>query len=552
MGILFLCFVFSIFSSSSLAAGTSNFDTSSTPISLSYGTIPPKGQSITEPITGATVTRRTNVAELLPNLPNHAMVVYSRFTPTNTSGEYLLVHGTNSTSCWVVRLSDNSVVAKLFKADGKEIGETSEIRWDYSGSYPYRVYFVDGMKFYQMDVLKENGSPTLIRDFSSDFPSAVSIMNDVEGDSSNDSRFWAWQLLGAYSYSLGTFPRIAFIVYDKQSNSIVGKFLPSNNPNYAASSLPKPNMVEISPLGTKVLLHYGRAQNRAFTFPGPWISDGNGIYHMTGYKAVSAGNSYFSYVRSNGTDLTILQESSGAATSITAPGQVSINSSRDTIWLRLPDSSDPSSHVITGNWGSRPWDAGTEFDGPHVFNLDFTNPIKVSADETHSGWCFDNTGKEVFLSQDNTRDKIQACWIDGTGGAYPANCIDVLDHSSDLGYTNFHFGKFYTNIRGWFQMSTYDNRINQWSYNTILMVQLKPRVDGPKIWRITPTFNQYSGNYRDESSAALGYDGKSLWWTANWGNAANDHGEVFSVSLPNNWVDFKQDINIPGKPRLTK
>lgn len=113
--------------------------------------MPAKGGTHTDTTTGATFTRRSDVSEM--GSAAHGMIVYSRYSPSNSNGQYLLVHGDNSTSCYVYRLSDNVMVADLKRDATHQIGEVNEIRWDYTGAYPNRVYFVHGMSFYYMDVV---------------------------------------------------------------------------------------------------------------------------------------------------------------------------------------------------------------------------------------------------------------------------------------------------------------------------------------------------------------------------------------------------------------
>lgn len=494
------------------------------------------GGSYTEPVTGSTVVRRTDIATLTPDLPPNAMIVYSRYTPINTTGEYAIIHGTDSTSAWVLRLSDNTVIHKinpgpLVSASNDEIGEVHEIRWDYTGNYPTTIYFVYGMKFFKMDVVNDNDNSILVHDFSSDFPSGVKIINDVEGDSSNDSRYWAWQVLGTYSD--GNYPRLAFFTYDKTTDSILGTYDASDNPNYT-TELPKPNMVEISPDGDKVLLHYGRATDKPFTFDAnSWVNESGSVWSMYDYKSDSSGNSTFAYVKDDGVEVTKVGTYSGSAGDLTSAGQYTINSTENKIYIWLSDSSDPNSSVITGNWGNRPDDVGTVLDAPHVFDLDFTNPVQVSADETHSGWSYDLDGKQLFVSQDNTRDYFQACYT--TGEPYPDNCFDFLNHT-DIDWIGHHYSKFYDNTkRGWTLIGTYTTKSN-WAANQIIMVELKPLSENPRVWRVSPSYNDYQGDYRDEAAVALSFDGNSVFWTSNWNNPSTGHGEVYSVDLPPDWV----------------
>ena len=178
---------------------------------------PAKGSTIKDPVTGFRVTRVADAAELTGNYGGHrsaiSAIVYSRFTPVNTTGEYVLVHGDDSTSAWVYRVKDNQPVTilRFNPAQGeasRALGEVNELRWDYSGAHPYRLYFVGssitgtavageniGMSFYSTEIDPSTGqqaAPVLVHDFSHEFPglAGAEIMNDVEGDSSNDSRYW--------------------------------------------------------------------------------------------------------------------------------------------------------------------------------------------------------------------------------------------------------------------------------------------------------------------------------------------------------------------------
>lgn len=542
-----------VFNTATIASADSpsNYVIGTDVISPTYGSsTPSKGDTRTDSVTGASIVCRADHSELTPS-SNYSLVVYSRFTPSNTTDEYVLVHGANSTSIHVYRISDNTKVATLTYDSNSNhtIGEVNEVRWDYTGLFPTRVYFVRGMKFYQMDVLTENGQPTLIRDFTADFPGAVKIINDVEGDSSNDSRYWAWQVLDPYSN--GNYPVRAIIVYDKQSDSILGTLNPSDVGH--VGSLPRPNMVEISPLGNKVITHYGAASTHPSTLSGTWTAVGGDVWLLTGYKAFTSGNNVFATVTADGVSLTKTTEGTGSAADITTDNQYASNSTTDLFWVRLAGGADPNSQTIIADWGTRPDDVGTSIDAPHAWDFDFTNPINISVSETHSGWAFDASGKEWFVSQNNKTDWIEARDI-LTGTA-----INILYHG-DLGWTNgFHFGKFYNRaLRGWFLMSTYSTSSSMWGNNQLMMVELKATADSPIVWRIAPTYNNYQGSYRDEGPAALSYDGKSVYVTANWGTA-NGTGEVYQFLLPGSWYEhFPGDLHpdkkapsVPSNLRLT-
>lgn len=198
-------------------------------IAPSYGQVPARGEARVDPATGATLTRLTDKPG--------SLIVYSRFSPTNSDGTLLLVHGEDSTSSYVQKVTGE--VVRRYDA----LGENHELRWDYSGAHPSRLYYVKGMQLHCLDVLA--GTDTLVRDFASDFPGGSYICNDVEGDSSNDSRYWCFMVMKVVQQ--GSYPALAVFTYDREADAILGTL--RNPPS-------RPNMVEVSPLGTHALVHW--------------------------------------------------------------------------------------------------------------------------------------------------------------------------------------------------------------------------------------------------------------------------------------------------------
>jgi hypothetical protein len=470
-------------------------DTRIIPIPANVG-YPAKGVPLTDPVTGFTVTRVADKSELVGDYAAHqsalSSIVYARYSPTNTTGEYVLVHGDNSTSAWLYRVSDNKMMATLrfnpsIGQSSRALGEVNEIRWDYTGQFPYRMYFVGrsipkaqgngenvGMSFYYTDFNPSTGTqsaPVLIRDFSKDFPSMAGgeIMNDVEGDSSNDSRYWAWQVMNT---TLGTgFKTYAVFSYDKAANQIlgsiqrscVGQTVPCVAINTPATALPyisKPNMVEVSPRGTRVVVDWGRT-----------------------------------YV------------------------------------------------------GNRDLDTGTVADGPKGFALNFTDPIRIGADETHSGWAWGPNGEEMFVSQNNRNDWIEAVNI---ATAATAKCVVISSNSYSCGtklitqpgmdgngYTlGFHFGKVYDqNKKGYIYMNTYDSNYSAWGKNQNLFIEINDGTVRPsKVVRFGSSYNTHY-DYRSEGSGALDFRGENIWTTGNWG-FVDGRGDVTRVALPSNWYSL--------------
>ncbi len=237
---------------------------------------PTKGGSFYDSNYGTTVIKAADAKEftLSENSGNVIRPVYSRWRIDNSAGDlyYLVKAGEtppeSGNGQMILYYSANDSIYKV----ATEVNglETSEFRWDYSGSKPYVMYYVDGTQFREYNV--ETGETQLVRDFSADFPGAERILNDVEGDSSADSRYWAWMVQGIYTNS--DYPLLAIITYDKQSNTVLGKldYAKYQSMGGAESSLPKPNMVDITPLGTKVVPLWGRT-DRQDAFDGPHAYD---------------------------------------------------------------------------------------------------------------------------------------------------------------------------------------------------------------------------------------------------------------------------------------
>jgi hypothetical protein len=438
----------------------SNYVTNKNVILSDFGANPPvKGESRIDPTTGAKITRLTDANEMSGTAD--ALIVYSRYTPENSSGQYVLSFGANSTSVWLIDRASTQVVRKILHTGNKEIGEVHEIRWDTTGAHPNRIYYRYNLGLYMIDdVAAATLQTTLIKDFTGLVPAAATkIYNDVEGDSSNDNDHWAFM---AAHYNGTTYVVDAFVHY-QISQDHTDILLPSDlagTPlaHYATEgTLPRPNMVEISPLGTGIILHYGRAWGDA-------------------------------------------------------------------------------------SYGSRSTDIGTWFDGAHMWPLNFdhtqTTPVKVSVGETHSGWAFDDAGRELFISQNNRTDKLDAIYVNGANAGYD-NRIEVASHS-DFGWSNgFHYGKMPASKKGWIFINTYANAGNaasstDWAANQLLLMQLKPESANPVVWRISPNYNRYTGNYRDEAPAAINLQGNRIYVSNNWGGNLPNR-EIFVFELPGDW-----------------
>lgn len=461
------------------------------------------GQLYNDLASGLKVLRGADKSDLTGDYNGYqspiSAIVYARYSPVNVTGEYYIVHGDNSTSAWVYRTTDHKKMFPLkFKpitqgsveTDSaflsrlqqiRSLGEFNELRWDYTCDHPYRIYFIgrslspnniqgetSDMSFYYTEfdpTTNVQKTPVVIHDFSKEFPTASYprsfIMNDVEGDSSIDSRYWAWMVMDAVTS--GPYQTYSIFTYDKQTNTVLSSIESScgkssvsckniSSPGAATGHIIRPNMVEISPSGKRILVDWAR------------VGD---------------------------TDVAV----------------------------------------------------NTPVDGPKAFLKDFSDMIRVGSDATHSGWAWGPNGEELFVSQNNRNDYIEAVNIDT---ALSANCslipnsninaytcgMKVLQHA-DIGYGGMHFGRFYDkNNKGFLFMNTYntESASKNWFANQNLMIEINDVTKkASKILRLGSGYNQYDGSYRTEGSGALDMTGSLIMTTGNWGDSTR--GDVMITKI---------------------
>lgn len=442
--------------------------------------MPAKGVKVIDATTGCPLTR---VVDSSTDMQQSTQSVngYSRYSQENSNGTLFIAQGTNSTSSTIINKATGAVVAYLAYDDSgtntHTIGMLHEMRWDKTGNHPNRIYFTYGMKLYQIDDVTQNNNtdrsnPTrsVIKDFTNEITWPVGaaaytkkIYNDQEGDCSLDCDHWAFMA----AYYDGSNWRCAAIVHYQISTDTTHVLYPSDlagsnmdafkNDDYFPK---RPNMVEISPLASGLIIHTGRS--------------------------------------------------------------------------------------YTG-WNENTID--TWFDGPYMWPLDFdwvsTAPLKVSISETHSGWAWAEDGRELFVSQDNRRDRLIAVYVTGANKGYGlpntatigqdagAGCIDFANHA-DLDYTGFHFVQMPQSKRGWIAVSMYSNSDDPMD-DQIAMFEIKPLDQSPRIWRIAPMYSKYLGNYWDEAPASINMDGTAIYVSQNWGVGDGAHNEIFRYDLPSDW-----------------
>ncbi len=455
--------------------------------------VPEKGKPLVDPATGFEVMRLSDAAEIARasggRPTTYSGIVYARHTAANVKGDMVLVNAQDGSTA--IYRPDGSLLTVLrfrpSKLNSRSFADYNELRWDYTGQHPYRLYFVGrglpaslalhrervGMSFYRVDVDPNTGrqaEPVLIRDFSQDFPDFpdAEIMNDVEGDSSIDSSRWAWMVMNT-SLSSGHRP-YAIFTYDMGSDRILGTlqrkcqpFAPKpcvviDTPAQPLPYLSRPNMVEFSPLGTRVVVHWDRAQ----------------------------------------------------------PGKHEAN-------------------------------LGTTADGPRAFLPNFSDAIRIAVDSTHSGWAWGWGGEELFVSQNNTNDYLEAVDV---ASARTARCTPLpkkinawtcgvkVQHAKEVDPNwemGMHIGKVYDRSkRGWIPMFTFGKHNRHWSLNQILMIEVN---DGTRrksrVVRMGSTYNMHH-DYHSEGHGGMDFTGDSFYLTANWGHK-DGRGEAIRITPPKGW-----------------
>lgn len=201
----------------------------------------------------------------------NSTIRYGRKTSESRDGTYVLTFNQDTPKLDIRTKSDGAVLRSITGFD--EL--TGDVWWSYKSGEDKVLRYLKGMQFIQMDA--STGTETIIRDFTADFSTALAgrtayLSCDGKGDSSHDSRYWAFSVI--VMPPTGTYYPIAFFVYDMQTNTIVSSMTSASNgvvkgdtwTNAATDAMTRPNFVEVSPDGTKVVVAWKR------TYSG---SDGN-------------------------------------------------------------------------------------------------------------------------------------------------------------------------------------------------------------------------------------------------------------------------------------
>jgi len=410
-----------------------------------------KGKSITEPTSKAVIKRLTDVKVDKPGV-SALYNGYSRFPIENVTAEYYIAFASNSTSSCIYSTSTNTVIKYLEK------GCYHEVRWHYLKDAPYRLYYVQGTKFYKIEDVRDSASvPILIKDFDSliDWAgtpnSSRQIYMDQEGNSSLDSNHWAWMAV-FYDTAVGQFKVRAYMHYCISSDKLDLMYpkdlvsisrAPKGESNLVTFSA-RPNMVEMAPDGSGIVLHHARA------YPGWYDNYVNTVFEAPYFWPIDFKETTFKPFRLG------------------------------------PDATHSGWSTVAGQW------------------------YFVQQDNRRDKLC------AVPISG-ATKGYGNEGLLDVTLKLNPA----VIDFMQDTApYVGMHFGICQGRADGWTLLSTYSTETcsQHGKGNALYLIQITKEPSGIK-WHISPTCNQWdSVNKQDynEAPASFNLDCSRIYTSANW------------------------------------
>jgi hypothetical protein len=304
--------------------------------------MPAKGITITDPTFHTSFRRVTQKS--VDGYPSPAMTPeYSKADPSNANGTRLILRGLDAQ--WY--LYDSQTLALLNGGPIPNLPQDEiEPRWDAQDPNIFYYRQSDDMLLRAFNISTNTSS--VVHDFSGVIAGGVAILNDSEGDSSADSRYWAFEVRGDPP---DTDHILGVITYDRLNDRVIGKkFIP-------AGGL-MPNWVGIDASGTHVI------------FPPE-----DGVHPMVAYHldfshpvslTVSAGHSDLALDK-QGRDVIVYQDNATDTISM-----ADLETGSITTLLHIPFDVNPDIGVhISGNSVKKPgWALVTTGGGSYVSWMD--------------------------------------------------------------------------------------------------------------------------------------------------------------------------------------
>lgn len=196
------------------------------------------GKSFPDPTFGTEISRITDIRRRQPRSRASGISnEYSRFDPINADGSLLILRATNA-RWFLYNTSTLKPVRKL------SMGGDIEPRWH--GTNSNVLYYRTGTRFYKYLINKRKSR--LIYDFSKDYPKATRASGIHEGDSSSDSRFWAFAI-SYYDKSEKKNVYIDWVTFDAEKKKIIASYREKTG-----NSVTPANTISVSPSGKYVVI----------------------------------------------------------------------------------------------------------------------------------------------------------------------------------------------------------------------------------------------------------------------------------------------------------
>jgi hypothetical protein len=213
---------------------------------------------------------------------------YAKFSPENSDGTRVLLRGGAGTcpypysSYWMLYNVDKNDpnCYSFIKEVCLHYQESMEPRW--SGTEPDIFYYTMNMEFRKYNVVTDED--TLVRDFSSDFPGRSSIYMDDEGDSSADSRYWAWFTTMSGKYEVFTYDKDAELYGVPDTDGKTGEILGVlEHSDFITRHTASANWVSMTDDGSKVVVgsDYGTWNTGSYNKD---FSDATPLYAWVGHS----------------------------------------------------------------------------------------------------------------------------------------------------------------------------------------------------------------------------------------------------------------------------
>jgi hypothetical protein len=180
-----------------------------------------------------------------------------------------------------------------------------------------------------------------------------------------------------------------------------------------------------------------------------------------------------------------------------------------------------------------------------VYDRDWSNPRVFPHRMGHGDLAMDNSGREVYVAQDNQRDVIAMVYLD-TLEEVSLMKLPYRCEGQPYGWQGggLHISGNNLARPGWVLVSTYGGASKPcfWFERSLFMLELKPN---GRHWHLTHTHSKTcagSKDYWSEAFATINKAGTRVYWGSNWEETCKNFSDVYRLALPPAWhADLARD-----------